>query len=199
MWLQEKEEEKKKERECRGVCFSWVTDRLLSPSQRWLTGPNISHCLLMKSWIKPSAWSLTHTWARTHTQYRKHKHRRPLHRTPCSPSWGLSQKNTPFVGLWSNYFSEHSCFFSFRYLQNWICVCLHARACVCVCCSAIFVVLHVMSVQHPAAADCRKHIWSELSLMTLESKLFILPKLLLRAPAYICGCLCVSACVYGCV
>lgn len=52
----------------------------------------------------------THMGAHSHT-VQTHKHRRPLHRAPRSPSWGLSQKNTPFVGTWSNYFSEHSCFF----------------------------------------------------------------------------------------
>lgn len=135
---------KKKKKKCYGVCSSWVTDTLLSPSQRWLAGPNISHCLLMKSWIKPSAWSLTHTWARTHTQYKHTNTGARSTEPPAAPAEDYPRKTLLLLGRGQITFQSTHAFFLYSYLHNWVCVCARTPLCVLLC---VFVVMHVMSAQ----------------------------------------------------
>lgn len=97
--------------------FSWFTDILLSLSQRWLAGSNISYSLLMKSSIKTlPALLIPNTHIHTHTQNPE-------------PMLRIIRGKHSFVGCWSNYFSEHS---KVCLLCNCVCVyaSVHAWRCV---------------------------------------------------------------------
>lgn len=115
VWLEYVKEKRgrRRKKKCSAVCSSWVTDRLLSLSQRWLAGPNISHCLLMKSPIKPSAWSLTHTWACTHTQFRNTNTGARSTEPPAAPAEDYPRKTLLLLGRGQITFQSHSHFFFF--------------------------------------------------------------------------------------
>lgn len=118
--------------------FSWVTDTLLSRSQRWLAEPNISYSLLMKSWIKPSLLSLiprTQTHTNTHKVWTR-KHRRPLSRTPAVPAEDYPRKTLLLLGRSQITFQSTHAFF----------IAVHVTVCMCWC-VFVWACMHAMSVQ----------------------------------------------------